>query len=155
MSYLGGSFARLMSARSQSSPLRSIFSHSAGVSRMARCTWTSSGGFGGRPRGRFSCSMRRSVAPIYWDANIPCNPNLLGYSKDMSTEDLFSRAEALAKQRAEILKWADSATSTRGFGSPRKLRRSARAVEDVIVGIAEFAVLDCRMADARRREGLL
>jgi hypothetical protein len=72
MSYFPGSLARLMSARSQSKPLRSIFAHRSGVSRMVRCTWCSSGGFGGLPRGRFSCSMNRSVARIYRDANIPC-----------------------------------------------------------------------------------
>jgi hypothetical protein len=84
MTYSFGSFARLISARSQSRPLRSIFAHSSGVSRMARCTCCSSGGLGGLPRGRFSCSMVRTVAPIYWDANNPCNPDLLGYSKGIN-----------------------------------------------------------------------
>jgi hypothetical protein len=84
MTYSFGSFARLMSARSQSRPLRSIFAHSSGVSRMARCTCCSSGGFGGLPRGRFSCSMVRTVAPIYRDANNPCNSDLLGYDKGMN-----------------------------------------------------------------------
>jgi hypothetical protein len=43
------SFALLMTARSQSNPLRSIFSHRAGGRRTDFCTKRSSGGFGGRP----------------------------------------------------------------------------------------------------------
>jgi hypothetical protein len=74
-----------MSARSQSSPLRSILAHRSGVNRIVRCTWCSSGGFGGRPRGRFTCSMTPSVAPIYRDANIPCIPDLLNYNNSMNT----------------------------------------------------------------------
>jgi hypothetical protein len=61
---------------------------------------------------------------------------------------LFDRAEALAKQRAEILLWADRATSVNGFGSPRKLRRSARRVEDIIVSLGELALHECRKANA-------
>ena len=55
--YFDDSLARLMSARSQSSPLRSIFSQSAGVSRTARCICCSSGGLGGLPRVRLSSFM--------------------------------------------------------------------------------------------------
>jgi hypothetical protein len=75
-----------MSVRSQSKPLRSIFSHSAGVSRIVRCTKCSSGGFGGLPRGRF-CSMPRTVAPIYEDSNNPCTVDLSDYNKSTSTGD--------------------------------------------------------------------
>jgi hypothetical protein len=55
--YFSGGLARLMSARSHSMPAASIFAHMAGVNRTVRCTKVSSGGFGGRPRGLFSCSM--------------------------------------------------------------------------------------------------
>lgn len=73
-----------MSCRSQSKPLRSIFSHMAGVSRSVRCTRCSSGGFGGLPRGRFG-SMPRTVAPIYEDSNNHCIVDLYDYNKSMNT----------------------------------------------------------------------
>jgi hypothetical protein len=77
-----------MSCRSQSKPLRSIFSHMAGVSRSVRCTRCSSGGFGGLPRGRFGSSMARTVAPIYEDSNNPCNVDLSDYNKYMEHDAL-------------------------------------------------------------------
>jgi hypothetical protein len=81
-----GGLALLMSARSQSIPFASILAHSAGGSLIERKTMTSSGGLGGLPRGRFSCSMLRTVAPIYRYTNNPCNPDLSCYHKSMETK---------------------------------------------------------------------
>jgi hypothetical protein len=85
MPYFFG-FQRFNSARSASMPAASIFAQVAGVSRTVRCTRCSSGGFGGLPRGRFSSSMPRTVAPIYEDSNNPCNPDLCDYNKYMETD---------------------------------------------------------------------
>lgn len=77
-----------MSCRSQSTPYASTFAHMAGVRRIERSTRVSSGGLGGRPRGRFGSSglsMRRTVAPIYRCTNIPCNPDFACYDKYMNT----------------------------------------------------------------------
>jgi hypothetical protein len=73
MPYFFG-FQRFNSARSASIPAASIFAQVAGVSLRERSTRVSSGGFGGLPRGRLagsSCSMPRTVAPIYGDTNNP------------------------------------------------------------------------------------
>lgn len=51
-----------MSLRSHSMPNASTFAHCAAVSRMDRCSSTSSAGFGGLPLGRFVCSMAQSLA---------------------------------------------------------------------------------------------
>lgn len=80
MNYSFGGFQRFNSARSASMPAASIFAHSAGGSRIERRTMTSSGGLGGLPRGLFSCSMPRTVAPIYRYTNIPCDLDLSCYS---------------------------------------------------------------------------
>ena len=57
MTYFGRQ--RSMSLRNASMPAASIFAHCAAVSRIERCSSLASGGTGGLPRDRFSCSMRR------------------------------------------------------------------------------------------------
>jgi hypothetical protein len=52
--------------------------------------------------------MLRTVAPIYWDANIPCNPDLLGYTKYMN-------------QQERNVQWTVREAWTRGRnGAPRR-----------------------------------
>ena len=50
-----------MSLRSQAMPSASTLAHWIDVSRIVRASSFSSGGVGGRPRGRFGSSMVRSV----------------------------------------------------------------------------------------------
>lgn len=127
-----------MSALNQSRPLRSIFAHRSGVRRMARCTWTSSGGFGGRPLGRFSCSMRRSVAPIYWDANIPCISYFLGYIKSMNTRIDPKEAEALKRlqEALESVRAAERACAAAEFSHMNVLDPLALVRRDLNLVIA-------------------
>jgi hypothetical protein len=54
-----GGFARSIKPRSQSTPCASTLAHWRGFRRIERSTSASSGGVGGRPGGRFGCSMRR------------------------------------------------------------------------------------------------
>jgi hypothetical protein len=120
-----------MSARSHSMPLRSIFSHSAGVSRMVRCTCCSSGGLGGRPRGRFSCSMAPSVARIYRDANIPCNPDLLNYNKSINNGAHTMNAKEALHQIAT------GAFVTDAMGNPTFTLEDAVKIARQALGMAE------------------
>lgn len=57
-----GGLARWISWRNQPMPSASIFAHCASVSRIERCTRRSSGGVGGRPRGRLVGSMPHCTA---------------------------------------------------------------------------------------------
>jgi len=55
------------------------------------------------------------------------------------TSDLFDRAVALAKQRAQLLALAND-PDARGQTTRRQLLIRARKVERIIVGIADLAI---------------
>lgn len=62
----GGGLALSMSFLSHGMPSASTLAHWAAVSRIERCSSFSSGGLGGRPLGRFSCSMH-SILKHLWN----------------------------------------------------------------------------------------
>lgn len=69
-------FARWMSRRSHCNPLASTFAHCDAVRRMERCSRRSSGGAGGRPRGRLS-SFTRGIVWISSPKKYPQERHLL------------------------------------------------------------------------------
>lgn len=81
----GGGLALSMSFRSHQMPCASTFAHWAAVSRIERCSSFSSGGVGGRPLGRFSCSMRSIIEHLSNHEKALAKRHLLNHNKEPST----------------------------------------------------------------------